>query len=34
MSTIRPGDGGSGASCSALTVAPAAAHAAGDAVDG
>src|SRR3954447_681521 len=33
-SRFRPGQGGSGASCSARTVAPAAAHAAEDAVDG
>ncbi len=33
-SRLRPGHGGSGASCSFRMVAPAAAHAAGDAVDG
>ena len=33
-SRLRPGHGGSGASCSARTAAPAAAHAAEDAVDG
>ena len=33
-SRLRPGHGGSGASCSVRTAAPAAAHAAGDAVDG
>ena len=33
-SRLRPGQGGSGASCSIRAAAPAAAHAADDAVDG